>query len=92
MTHTRSSHTGSAPSSAPGVDAEVFARRYLAHAGTQLPGHTDAQLAKLAESNLAFGAVRNDGDVLVRVIDTDGHTAIDIVTEDAPYLVDSVRA
>ncbi|MDP9091978.1 MAG: NAD-glutamate dehydrogenase [Actinomycetota bacterium] len=72
---------------------ETFARRYLAHAGSQLPGRSDGALAALAMDNLAFGSVRAPGQTLLRVVDIDAeHTAIDVVTPDAPYLVDSVRA
>ncbi|MDP9117879.1 MAG: NAD-glutamate dehydrogenase [Actinomycetota bacterium] len=83
----------------PGIDAseradtEVFARRFLTHAGSQLPGRDDESLTRLAGDSLAFGAIRTPGQILLRVRDVDDHkTAIDVVTADAPYLVDSVRA
>jgi glutamate dehydrogenase len=78
---------------ASSVDVDVFARRYLAHAGSQLPGRTGGALAALARSNLEFGTVRSKGQILLRVHDVDAEkTAIDVVTADAAYLVDSVRA
>ncbi len=77
------------------IDAEVFERRYLAHAASQLAGHDEATLAELARDNLAFGAVREPGQTLLRVDGPHGSgalTSVDIVTADAPYLVDSMRA
>ncbi|PZS27028.1 MAG: NAD-glutamate dehydrogenase [Pseudonocardiales bacterium] len=75
------------------VDPDVFARRYLAHAGSQLPGRAGNALGALAEENLAFGAVRSDGEILLRIHDIDADTtALEIITADAPYLVDSIRA
>ncbi|MGH8961709.1 MAG: NAD-glutamate dehydrogenase domain-containing protein, partial [Jatrophihabitantaceae bacterium] len=80
--------------SAPaGVDADIFARRYLAHASSQLPGRDDAALELIARENLAFGAVRKPGEMLLRVRDVDAETTVvEVVTVDAAYLVDSVRA
>ncbi|HJQ41439.1 MAG TPA: hypothetical protein VJ831_00005, partial [Jatrophihabitantaceae bacterium] len=75
------------------VDPDLFAGRYLAHASSQLPGHDAAELVVLAEEALAFGAVRPEGASLIRVWPMDGDTtAVDVVSADAPYLVDSVRA
>ncbi|MDT4980661.1 MAG: glutamate dehydrogenase [Pseudonocardiales bacterium] len=75
------------------VDPDVFARRYLAHATSQLPGRAGNALATLAEESLAFGAVRTDEQNLLRIHDIDPDTtAIEVITADAPYLVDSVRA
>ena len=77
----------------PGIDADVFARRFLAHAGSQLPGRPAAALAELARASVAFGTVRPAGETLLRVVALDGDTtAVDVVTADAPYLVDSARA
>ncbi len=78
---------------APGVDTDVFVSRYLAHAASQLPGRDEEWLARLATRNLEYGAVRHDGETLLRVTDLDAETtAVDIVTGDVPYLVDSLRA
>ncbi len=77
----------------PDVDAAAFERRYLAHAASQLPGRDDDWLARLARSNLGFGAARRPEQTLLRVLDLDADTtAVDIVTGDVPYLVDSLRA
>ncbi|MDT4946742.1 MAG: glutamate dehydrogenase [Pseudonocardiales bacterium] len=92
MTHTRPG-SDTARRGDVDVDVDVFARRYLAHAASQLPGRAGSSLNALALDNLAFGAERADGQTLLRVHDLDGETtAIDVVTSDAPYLVDSVRA
>jgi glutamate dehydrogenase len=78
---------------APGVDTDVFVARFLAHSASQLPGYEDEQLAKLARISLEFGVQRRDGETLLRVRDVDADsTAVDIVTGDVPYLVDSIRA
>jgi glutamate dehydrogenase len=75
------------------VDIDVFERRFLAHAASQLPGRDDRWLADLACRCLQFGAVRAFGETRLRVGDLDEDTtAVDIVTGDAPYLVDSLRA
>jgi glutamate dehydrogenase len=76
-----------------GVDPDTFARRYLAHAASQLPGHDDATLDAIAQENLAFGAVRASDETLLRVRDVAAETTVvEVVTADAAYLVDSVRA
>ncbi|HEU5005872.1 MAG TPA: NAD-glutamate dehydrogenase [Jatrophihabitantaceae bacterium] len=76
-----------------GPDADAFARRYLAHAASQLRGHDEAALERIAKENLEFGATRHDGETLVRIRDVDAETTvIEIVTADAAFLVDSVRA
>ncbi|MDT4984470.1 MAG: hypothetical protein QOF95_1960, partial [Pseudonocardiales bacterium] len=56
------------------VDPDVFARRYLAHATSQLPGRAGNALATLAEESLAFGAVRTDEQNLLRIHDLDPDT------------------
>ncbi|SDI86110.1 glutamate dehydrogenase [Frankineae bacterium MT45] len=72
---------------------KVFLRRYLAQAQTQLSNRDLAQLDDAAQQHLALGRVRPSEANLVSVTHLDGDTsAIDIVTDDAPYLVDSVRA
>ncbi|HKC30016.1 MAG TPA: NAD-glutamate dehydrogenase [Jatrophihabitans sp.] len=75
------------------VDAAVFARRYLAHAGSQLPGRSAEALTDFARDMLAFGTVRPWGQTLLRTYDVDGQTtAVDIVSVDAPYIVESLWA
>ncbi|MDT4918761.1 MAG: glutamate dehydrogenase, partial [Pseudonocardiales bacterium] len=83
-------HTG-APSGAGVVDTEVFARRFLAHAGSQLPGMDQAALDRLARDVLAFGTVRPPGQTLLRIRDLDAETtAIDVIALDASYIVESL--
>jgi len=90
MTDTR---PGTETEIASSVDADVFAQRYLVHAVRQLPGRDSSALTTLARDNLAFGGVRTAGQILLRVRDIDADTtAIAVITGDAPYLVDSVRA
>src|SRR5690242_441141 len=87
MTDTRTGEQASAGV----VDTEVFARRYLAHAGSQLPGVDEATLDELARDVLAFGIVRPLERALVRVTDLDAETtALDVVSADAPYIVESL--
>jgi glutamate dehydrogenase len=75
------------------ADAAVFARRFLAHAGSQLPGRSAEGLNGLAQDALAFGFVRAPGDISLRVQDADGDTTVvDIVSVDAPYIVESIMA
>jgi glutamate dehydrogenase len=72
---------------------DVFSRRYLAHASSQVPGRASSALTQLAREALAFGIARKDDETLIRIAALDASTTgIDIVTADAPYLVDSVRA
>jgi glutamate dehydrogenase len=75
------------------VELDVFERRYLAHAASQLPGRDDEWLAQLARHHLAFGSVRGADETLlaVRNLGTET-TVVDIATGDVPYLVDSLRA
>jgi len=78
---------------ATSADPEVFARRFLAHAGSQLPGRGGSSLSMIAQECLAFGAVRQPGQTLLRVLEAGTEvTVIEVVTDDAPYLVDSARA
>ena len=75
------------------VDPAVFARRYLAHAATQLAGHTHSDLSDLATRVQTFGATRRPEQNLLWVHDLDGEvTAVEIVTVDAPYIVESLVA
>jgi glutamate dehydrogenase len=83
-------HTGAQPSAGV-VDTEVFARRYLAHAGSQLPGLELDSLDALAHDVLAFGMVRPAGQTLLRLHDLDDETTtIDVVSLDAAYIVESL--
>ena len=92
MSETQTSDA-SAGDISPQIDLEAFRRRYLAHAARQLPGRTNRELSALAREHLELGVVRPDGETLIRSHDMDGDTsAIDIVTPDAPFLVDSIRA
>ena len=92
MSETRTSDA-SAGNISPQIDLEAFRRRYLAHAARQLPGRTNRELSALAREHLELGVVRPDGETLIRSHNMDGDTsAIDIVTPDAPFLVDSIRA
>ncbi|MCW2525084.1 MAG: NAD-glutamate dehydrogenase [Frankiales bacterium] len=80
---------------APGLAAvdDVFLQRYLAHAPAQLPGRQSSGLLDIARTHLALGAERKPAEILVAIRDLDAVTsAIDIVTADAPYLVDSTTA
>jgi glutamate dehydrogenase len=87
MTQTRQRDLG------PNVDEDVFARRLLAHAASQLPGRSGPALAELARGMLRFGLDRSEDEILIRVYDLDADTTgIHLITADAPYLVDSVRA
>ncbi|HEX2307777.1 MAG TPA: NAD-glutamate dehydrogenase [Jatrophihabitantaceae bacterium] len=75
------------------VDDEVFLRRYLAHAALELPNHDAAGRVRVAHVHRGQGEVRNPGETQVRLRDIDGDTtAIEIVTDDAPYLVDSIQS
>ncbi|MEP6851768.1 MAG: NAD-glutamate dehydrogenase [bacterium] len=74
-------------------DEASFAVRYLAHVGTQLPGYPQAYLDAVAREHHRFGDVRRPEATLVRVRTVNTETsAVEIVTADAPYLVDSVRS
>ena len=94
MTETRTSDTSDAHAEgATSVDTEIFQRRYLAHAASQLAGRSAGTLIAIARTALEFGTVRPDGRTLTRFTAVDSETAaLEIVTDDAPYLVDSVRA
>src|SRR4051812_46472642 len=85
--------TRGASAARPDAIGDVFSHRYLAHAASQLPGRPGSALAALARDSLAFGETRHGDETLIRVVGLDAATTgIDIVTSDAPYLVDSVRA
>ncbi|UQX88596.1 NAD-glutamate dehydrogenase [Jatrophihabitans telluris] len=75
------------------ADDAVFLQRYLAHAPSQLPGRQQSVLADIAKQHFELGRRRAGDQILISVRDVDGGTsAIDIVTADAPYLVDSTGA
>ncbi len=75
------------------VDIAVFTKRYLAHASLDLPAHTEESLQSLADNALELGLRRTANQTLLNVADIDARTtAIDIVTTDVTYLVDSLRA
>jgi glutamate dehydrogenase len=72
---------------------DVFLRRYLIHAATQLPGRPLSALTDIARGHLELGRTRGPGEILVRAYDLDGETtALDIVVDDAPFLIDSLNA
>ena len=73
-------------------DDSIFTQRYLTHVATQLPGHPAAVLDALAADHRSFGQVRQPHEILVRVRPVDDVTCVvQVVTRDAPYLVDSLR-
>jgi glutamate dehydrogenase len=75
------------------VDPAVFARRFLAHAGSQLGTRPGPEHLDLAQDILEFGSVRPWGQTLMRVLDIDADiTAVDIISVDAPYIVESIWA
>jgi glutamate dehydrogenase len=81
------------PATTDHVSDDVFLRRYLAHAPSQLPGRQTSVLHEIARSHFEAGRTRAADETIVAVSDLDGTTtAVDIVTADAPYLVDSVTA
>ena len=70
---------------------EAFARRFLAHAGSQLPNRTASQLRELARETFEFGRTRAPGRTLIRTSRTGADTAtLDVITDDARFLVESV--
>ena len=71
---------------------EVFTGRYLERAATWLPNWSPAELERLAADHFAFGRQRRPGQTLVRVRELDEvRSAVEVVTDDAPYLVDSLQ-
>ena len=73
--------------------ATAFRRRYLERASTWLPDRSAAELDQLAADHLAFGLRRSPGEILVRVRSIDEQrSAVEVVTADAPYLVDSLQS
>jgi glutamate dehydrogenase len=89
----RGSGTEASDASQATAAFSIFQRRYLMRAGTQLPGRPARELDEIASRHFATGRERQDDAILVSAYDLDGDcTAIDVVTTDVPYLVDSVRA
>ena len=77
----------------PAPDEDVFLRRYLVRAATQLPGRPARALQELARQHFRAARRRKPDEIVVLVSDLDGEgTSIDLVTSDVPYLVDSTRA
>src|SRR3954462_1159589 len=90
-------HAGPTTRGAGVVDSTVFARRYLAHAGTQLAGRPTEALNDIARAAFDLGVARPWGQTLVRITDGasgDGEalTFVDIVSADGPYIVESIGA
>jgi glutamate dehydrogenase len=82
---------GGAPELPP--DYQVFHRRFLMRAASQLPGRQARELDEIARRAYRSAECRRPGEIVLAVYDLDGgRTAIDLATKDAPYLVDSVRA
>jgi glutamate dehydrogenase len=74
-------------------DYDLFRRRFLMRAPTQLPGRQARELDEIALRAYRAAEYRQVGEIVISVYDMDGErTAIDLATKDAPYLVDSVRA
>jgi glutamate dehydrogenase len=72
---------------------EIFRRRYLLRATTQLPGRQAHVLDEMATAHYKLAELRPAGEFAIAISDLDAETtAIDVVTKDAPYLVDSLRA
>jgi glutamate dehydrogenase len=75
------------------VDMDVFLRRYLIHASSQVPNRAPNELRECAAAHLAMGRNRKPGQLLITAGDYNGDTTkIDIVADDAPFLIDSIRA
>ena len=63
------STTESATQPTGDVDYDVFERRYLAHAASQLPGRGDESLGELARYSLALGTQRRPDDTIIAAVD-----------------------
>src|SRR5512146_2785996 len=72
--------------------ADAFVRTYYEQLGDDdLANWTTEQLARAAIEHWRFGAHRGPGEVLVRVYTPPhGHTSVDVVIDDMPFLVDSL--
>jgi glutamate dehydrogenase len=73
-------------------DADAFVRSYYAQLGDDdLATWTTHELARAAIEHWRFGAHRAPGEALVRVYTPPhGHTAVDVVIDDMPFVVDSL--
>jgi glutamate dehydrogenase len=75
------------------VFQDIFQRRYLAHVARESQLEDDAGIRGIIAAHLESGRVRVAGQTVVALVQLPtGSTAIDIITDDVPYLVDSVRA
>jgi glutamate dehydrogenase len=72
--------------------ADAFVRSYYEHLGDDdLATWSTDELAAAALEHWRLGAQRKAGEVLVRVYTpAHGHTAIDVILDDMPFLVDSL--
>jgi len=73
-------------------DADAFVRSYYGQLGDDdLETWTAEALAQAALEHWRFGAQRDEHEALVRVYTpTRGHTTVDVVLDDMPFLVDSL--
>src|SRR5665213_521663 len=75
------------------ADADFVARYFLHVAAEDLAGLSDAQMRDVAFGHRAFASIRPAGVPKVRVFASPAqprHAIIEIVTDDMPFLVDSV--
>ena len=78
---------------APDDVAPLLRRYYWSEPAAEVLGHDPAELAGLALGHLELAEVRPAGSATVDVYHLpDGRTVIRLVTDDMPYLVDSVTA
>ena len=86
---------------ATGKRLKAFAETYFAQVpAEELAGLSGADLAAMVKSHLKTGATRKRGKTMVRAYTPDpkrdgwasNHSVIEIVTDDMPFLVDSVSA
>jgi len=82
-------------------DTKRFLQQYVADVPVEdLQGRSEKVMARAAIEHLEFGAQRRKGQALVRIFNptqedhgyTSGHTFIEMVNDDMPFLVDSVSA
>ncbi len=91
-------HTRSLKSRSPVSPAEFVKSYYRGVDEDDLRDRTPAALACAATDQLRFGSVRRPGQPLVRVFNpterengwTSTHTVVEVVTDDMPFLVDSL--